>query len=45
MTLLSVYGGFSGLVLFVIFAFSDPFSTPGKLEPVAFERLLENFQK
>ena len=45
MTLLSVYGGFSGLVLFVIFAFSDPFSPPGKLEPVAFERLLENFQK
>ena len=44
-TLLSVYGGFSGLVLFVIFAFSDPFSPPNKLEPVAFERLLENLRK
>jgi hypothetical protein len=39
--LLSVYGAFSGLVLFVIFAFSDPFSAPGALQPTAFERLLE----
>lgn len=42
MTLLTVYAGFSGIVLFVIYAFSDPFSTPNRLEPVAFERLLEN---
>lgn len=39
--LLAIYGGFSGLVMFVIFAFSDPFSAPGALEPMAFERLLE----
>ncbi|MDW4549057.1 hypothetical protein R5H32_06815 [Defluviimonas sp. D31] len=39
--LLSVYGGFSGIVMFIIFAFSDPFSAPGALPPVAFERLLE----
>ncbi len=42
LTLLTVYAGFSGLVLFVIYAFSDPFSSPNRLEPVAFERLLEN---
>ncbi len=42
LTLLSVYGSFSGLVLFVIFAFSDPFSEPNRLEPIAFERLLES---
>ena len=39
--LLSVYGAFSGLVMFVIYAFSDPFSDPGALEPIPFERLLK----
>ncbi|MGI3184110.1 hypothetical protein [Nioella aestuarii] len=39
--LLSVYGGFTGLVMYTIFAFSDPFDDPGALRPVAFERLLE----
>lgn len=39
--LLSVYAAFAGLVMFVIYAFSDPFAPPGALEPVAFERLLE----
>lgn len=42
LTLLSVYGGFSGLVLFVIYAFSDPFSEPNRLEPLAFDRLFED---
>lgn len=41
LVLLSVYAGFSGFVMFVIFAFSDPFSEPGALPPTAFERLLE----
>jgi len=41
LALLSVYGGFSGLVMFIIFAFSNPFAAPGALEPAAFERLLE----
>ena len=45
LTLLTVYGGFSGLVLFVIYAFSDPFSPPNRLEPVAFERLYENLSR
>lgn len=40
LALLSVYGGFSGFVMFVIFAFSDPFNEPGALHPSAFERLL-----
>ncbi|MEN9062076.1 MULTISPECIES: hypothetical protein [Ponticoccus] len=39
--LLSVYGTFSGLVMFTIFAFADPFRSPGALEPAPFERLLE----
>ncbi|MBS0122926.1 DUF4239 domain-containing protein [Thetidibacter halocola] len=39
--LLSVYGGFTGLIMYVIFAFSDPFGGPGALQPVAFERLAE----
>ncbi len=41
LVLLSVYGGFSGIVMFIIYAFSDPFAPPGALAPVAFERLLE----
>lgn len=40
LALLSIYGGFTGFVMFVIFAFSDPFSEPGALQPVAFERLV-----
>lgn len=41
LALLSVYGGFTGLVMFIIYAFSDPFQPPGALPPEAFERLLE----
>jgi hypothetical protein len=39
--LLSVYGAFTGIVMFVIFAMSDPFSPPALLEPAAMQRLLE----
>ncbi len=45
MSLITVYAGFSGLVLFVIYAFSDPFAHPNRLEPIAFERLLENLAR
>ncbi|WP_455271140.1 bestrophin-like domain [Rhizobium herbae] len=38
--LLSIFGAYSGVVLFFIFAFSNPFEQPGKLDPVAFENLL-----
>lgn len=41
LALLSVYGGYSGLVMFIIYAFSDPFGAPGALPPAPFERLLE----
>jgi hypothetical protein len=40
MFLLSIFGAYSGVVLFFIFAFSNPFQPPGKLEPIAFENLL-----
>jgi hypothetical protein len=40
-SLLSIYGAYTGLVMFIIFAFSNPFTQPGALHPEAFERLLE----
>lgn len=39
--LLSMFGAYSGVILFFIFAFSNPFSTPGRLEPAPFEHLLK----
>ena len=39
-SLLSLYGAYTGVILYVIFAFSDPFSQPGALPPVAFTQLL-----
>ncbi len=39
--LLSIYGAFTGIVMFIIFALSDPFSPPGLFEPVALQRLLQ----
>ncbi|MHC9234438.1 bestrophin-like domain [Pseudooceanicola sp. 502str34] len=41
LVLLSIYGGFTGLVMYVIFAFSDPFGGPGAMDPAPFTRLLE----
>jgi hypothetical protein len=41
LTLLSVYGAFTGIVMFTIYALSDPFSPPGMLEPAAMQRLLQ----
>lgn len=38
--LLSVYGAYTGLVMFLIYALSDPFSPPGLLRPAALELLL-----
>ena len=40
--LLSTYSGFVGMILFVIFAFADPYTPPGVLEPDAFQSLLRN---
>ena len=40
LALLSLYGGYTGVVMSVIFAFSDPFAQPGALAPTAFTQLL-----
>ena len=38
--LLGLFGAFTGLVLFFIYAFENPFSAPGRIEPHAHMRLL-----
>lgn len=38
--LIAIFALYSGVVLFFIYAFSNPFSLPGRLEPAPFERLL-----
>jgi hypothetical protein len=38
--MLSTFGIYSGVILFFIYAFANPFRPPGKLEPVVFERLM-----
>ena len=40
LSLLSLYGAYTGVVLYVIYAFSDPFAHPGALPPTAFTQLL-----
>jgi hypothetical protein len=40
LALISLFGAYSGVILFFIYAFADPFEEPGKMEPVAFQRLL-----
>tara|TARA_R110000764_G_scaffold58176_1_gene126545 strand:+ start:5196 stop:5510 length:315 start_codon:yes stop_codon:yes gene_type:complete len=40
LALLSLYGGYTGVIMYVIYAFSDPFSQPGALPPTAFTQLL-----
>lgn len=37
--LLSVVGAYTGIILFLIYAFSNPYSPPGSLTPGAYERL------
>lgn len=39
--LLSMFGAYSGVILFFIFAFSNPFAAPGRLDPAPFEHLLK----
>ena len=36
------FAAFTGIILFFIFSFSDPFGAPGALQASAFERLLSN---
>lgn len=40
LALLSVFGVYSGVILFFIYAFSNPFAPPGKLEPEPLAYLL-----
>jgi hypothetical protein len=40
LVLLSFFGAYSGVILFFIFAFSNPYANPGKLPPRPFEHLL-----
>jgi len=41
LALMSLFGAYSGVILFFIFAFSNPYAAPGKLEPRPFQHLLE----
>lgn len=41
--LLSAFGAYSGVILFFIYAFSNPFQKPVRIEPLAFERLQADF--
>ncbi|WP_018184123.1 DUF4239 domain-containing protein [Kaistia granuli] len=38
--LLSIFALYSGVILFFIYAFANPFAQPGKLQPVPFQHLL-----
>ena len=39
--LFSLFGAYSGVILFFIYSFANPFMNPGRLEPIPFERLLK----
>ena len=41
LSLLSLYAAYTGVIMYVIFAFSDPFADPGMLPPTAFIELLD----
>lgn len=39
--LIGLFGAYSGVILFFIYAFTNPYAAPGKIEPAAFEHLLQ----
>lgn len=45
LTLLSIFGIYTGLVIYFIAAFANPYSSAGYLEPVRLERLYEGMLK
>ena len=45
LTLLALLGAFTGIILFFIYAFSNPFKEPGSLEPSGFRHLSRQFQE
>ena len=42
--LLGLFGAFTGLILFFIYAFENPFSAPGRIDPAAHLRLLAQLE-
>ena len=45
LTLLTIFGIYTGLVIYFIVAFANPFSGAGSIEPARFERLYEGMSK
>ena len=45
LVLLCLFGAFTGLILFFIYAFSNPLSEPGALKPASFQRLLDQINQ
>jgi hypothetical protein len=43
--LICMFGAFTGIVLFFIYAFANPYSPPGALTPAPFERLYEQLPR
>ena len=43
LALLSIFAGYTGLILFTIYAMSNPFSAPAALQPILFVELLNEF--
>lgn len=41
MMLIGLFGVYSGVIMFFIYAFSNPFEEPGRLEPTMFDHLLK----
>ncbi len=41
LALISIFGAFTGIIMFFIYSFSNPYSAPGAIKPHAIERLLE----
>jgi len=42
--LIGMFGAYTGVILYFIYAFSNPFREPGALDPVVFENLLQQLQ-
>jgi len=45
LTLLALLGAFTGIILFFIFAFSNPFKEPGALSPDGYRHLIAQFDQ
>ena len=41
-TLLGIFGGYTGLIMFAIAAVSNPYAAPGRMEPVGMSKLLKS---